>query len=113
MPLINTQSNHSSSGGRNASLSLPMPNTPTRRPSMSPALQGIPSLSSSKLPSPKSKSESKDQDISAEEAFNLEDKQYAYDVHEFELKLRRARHYGSSECAKDTCHLLRLIIHKG
>ena len=70
-------------------------------------------FTASKLPSPLSKTETKDQELSAEDAFNLEDKLYAYDVHEFELKLRRARHYGSSECAKDTCHLLRLIIHKG
>lgn len=48
-----------------------------------------------------------------QETFDLEKEIYGYDVHEFEYKLRRARHYGSSACAKDTCHLLRLVIHKG
>eukprot|EP01084_Bolivina_argentea_P091207 164201_1 len=99
-------------------LSIPTPSTPVRQPSNSPALQGI---SPHKFPiSSNDKKDSKSHNTahkfpisSNDTKFSLENKQYGYDVHEFEYKLRRAKKYGSSACAIDTCRLLRSVLHKG
>ena len=52
-------------------------------------------------------------DDDKKESFDLESQQYGLDVHHFAKELRRASHYGSSDCAKDTCFLLRSVIQKG